>query len=133
LWREFARLETKVGEDNALEEANMTNGGRWINLRRMFFFGKGFMKLEDVKFPCFPNVTVLKLSTCLTSVPELDLRGLKLLKSLEVDFGEYVPNRLQPRISLVGLGSLSNLGFLRWLNIPSNSHCIGKIAHLTKL
>jgi len=63
LWREFARLETKIGEFekrrwmfewneyNALsEESSVTNGHHLVNVRQMFYLDKGFMKLEDVSF-----------------------------------------------------------------------------------
>ncbi len=43
------------------------------------------MKLEEVDFDCFPNVTVLKLNRDNLSPVQLDLSGLKHLKILELD------------------------------------------------
>jgi len=133
LWHEFARLETKIAKYNVLEEVNRTNDGQLLNLRQMFFFEKGYMKAKDVKFACFPNVTVLKLNGDLARISEMDLRGLKHLKSLEVDLSEYFSWRSHLLVSFIELGSLSNLCFLQWLNIPQDSPCIDKIARLTNL
>ncbi|XP_073390626.1 uncharacterized protein [Physcomitrium patens] len=150
LWHEFAKLETKVeefgnrrwifewDEHNALEEASLTCGGSSVNLRRMFFLDRGFMKLEKVNFSSFPNVTVLKLSRDEAMLQGLDLSGLKHLKSLELERRE-VPvifvwqRKSKTSVGLVGLGSLTNLGFLRWSNIPSDSPCIEDIGRLTNL
>jgi Leucine-rich repeat (LRR) protein len=150
LWREFAKLETKVGkfknrrwlfewdEDDTLEEASLTLAGSWVNLRRMFFLESGFIKLKDVNFASFPNVSVLKLSRNDASPLELDVSGLQQLKSLELERKE-VPvifvwqRKSTTSVGLVGLGSLSKLGFLRWSNIPSDSPCIDDISRLTSL
>lgn len=150
LWREFAKLETKVGEferrrwifewdeHNALEEASLTTGGSWLNLRRMFFLERGFIKLKEVNFSSFPTVTVLKLSRNDASPLQLDVSGLQHLKSLELERRE-VPvifvwqRKSTTSVGLVGLGSLSKLGFLRWSNIPSDSPCVDDISRLTNL
>ncbi|KAG0621673.1 hypothetical protein M758_3G039500 [Ceratodon purpureus] len=150
LWREFAKLETKVGEferrrwifewdeHNGLEEASLTTSGSWVNLRRMFFLERGFAKLEELNFGSFPNVTVLKLSRNDASPLQLDVSELQHLKSLELE-REEVPvifvwqRKSTTSVGLVGLGSLSKLGFLRWSNIPSDSPCIDDIGRLTNL
>lgn len=142
LWHEFARLETKAGEfekrrwmfewdeSNVLEEASVGNGVRLVNVRRMFFLEKGFLKLEDLSFSCFPSVTVLKLRFQPRGLLlDLDLRGLKHLKSLDLDLGWAT----RTSISLVGLGSLLKLVFLRVFNLPTDSPFVEEIRHLTNL
>lgn len=90
------------------------------------------MKLNNENIVSFSNVTVLKLCTNFPSVENLDLRGLKHLKSLELESNLYWAS-LKRSVSIVGLRSLSKLVFLRWLGIPSNLSCIDEIGYLTKL
>lgn len=120
-------------EYNAHEEANLLNCVRLTNMKRMFFLNEGFMKLEDVNFLCFPTLTILKLSLKHPSVRKLNLKGLKQLKSLEIQPSELCPLESEICISIVGLGSLLNLTFLRWLNISSISPSFKDISRLTKL
>ncbi|KAG0604044.1 hypothetical protein M758_10G140000 [Ceratodon purpureus] len=141
LWHEFCVAETKVGkfkdrrwvflEEASSELREVSPPGRcWEHLRRMCFLNEGWKGLHRLHLKDFLNVTVLQLKIHPFIPPNtvrFDLRGLKHLKSLEVNAGYF-------QTKCVGLGSLRNLEFLTWASRSeaSSGYC-EEIGHLTKL
>ena len=143
LWIEFAVAETKSEDsrDHHLwmyqVDERKTLGrrtGRWMeNVKRMCFLNDGWTALMKLNLYDFPNVEVFKLkveNTVLDSTLDLDLTGLKQLKSLELDVSSSKITRARTRVT--GLCSLTNLVFLQ-CNLYSFSPCLKDIGRLTNL
>lgn len=134
LWREFCVAEATVGkfeygrclfleeESSKFAETSPGPGSCWKNIKRMCFLIEGWRSLNGVQLDHFVNLTVLKVETGPFTLPsslELDLKGLKHLKSLELKTTSFNTN-------CVGLGSLTNLAYLRLISCtPTDIEEIG--------
>jgi Leucine-rich repeat (LRR) protein len=137
LWIEFAVAETRsqdsrdhhrwmyqVNEKKALGRRT----GRWReSVERMCFLNDGWKALKKLNLYDFPNVEVFKLGVATKwmqdSTLDLDLTGLKQLKSLELNVSLS---------KITGLCSLTNLVFLQCETYPL-SPCLKDIRRLTNL
>ncbi|KAG0559588.1 hypothetical protein KC19_10G116300 [Ceratodon purpureus] len=142
LWREFCVAEAAIGkfedgrclfveeESSKLAETSPGPGGCWRNMRRMGFSNEGWRCLDGVEVDQFVNLLLLKVesgSFSLGGSLELDVKGLRHLKSLELTPG------ILNRVNCVGLESLSKLTYLRWDNYYTLAPDVEEIGSLRKL
>jgi Leucine-rich repeat (LRR) protein len=143
LWIEFAVAETRSQDSRDHhcwmyqvdgKKALRRRTGRWReSVERMCFLNDGWTVLKELNLYDFPNVEVLKLEAVITiqdSTLDLDLTGLKQLKSLELNVSLSKIARARARVT--GLCSLTNLVFLRWYTYRF-SPCLKDIRRLTNL
>lgn len=141
LWREFCVAEAKAkssGEQRQKqrwmfmeEESSEVNRFRehLKTMERMRFLNEGWKGLAEVNFEECVNVSVLKLNVQWFVEPSkinLDLTGLKYLKSLELKANKFV-------INCDGFGSLKHLVAVRWWADKATSPSIEAVGSLTKL
>jgi hypothetical protein len=139
LWIEFAVAETKSQDSRdhhrwmyQLDEKKALGRrtSRWReSVERMCFLNDGWTALKKLNLYDFPNVEVLKLVAVIKaqdSTLDLDLTGLKQLKSLELHVHS------SKIIRVTGLCSLTSLVFLNWDTYPF-SPCLKDIGRLTNL
>jgi Leucine-rich repeat (LRR) protein len=136
LWYEFAILESKVQNSKYQRWVYQVDKKRAIGrsshwrerVERMCFLGEGWAGLQGLDMVDFGSIEVFKLEVEILKADyelDLDLSGLKLLKSLDVQ-----TNGLTVRAH--GLGALKNLGYLCW-SAPGFSPCLDGLGHLTNL
>ncbi|KAG0598142.1 hypothetical protein M758_12G049500 [Ceratodon purpureus] len=136
LWIEFAVAETKAQDSREQRWVYHVDGkkalgrsGRWReSVERMCFLKEGWRGLEGLNLTDFVNVEAFKLIVVILTPDcdlDLDLSGLKHLKSLELDTRGLT-------VRAEGLSSLSSLVFLSWIT-PRFAPCLDGIGRLTKL
>ncbi|KAG0613627.1 hypothetical protein M758_6G117300 [Ceratodon purpureus] len=147
LWREFAVMEAKRGEEESshwVYEFNVgggraaescMHGGGWENLRRICIDNS---RVTCVNFTHCSEVTVLRMVGVSVANEVLDLRPLGRLKSLEIfsspSYGRNFFGDLAYDLKVYGIGELTNLVVLSWLNIRDSSlRAVEEIARLTNL
>ncbi|KAG0569869.1 hypothetical protein KC19_6G122200 [Ceratodon purpureus] len=147
LWREFAVMEAKRGEEESshwVYEVNVggprvaescMHGGGWESLRRICISRRD---VTCVSFTHCSKVTVLRLQHVSVANEVLDLRPLGRLKSLGINSVRYNPESFLRDsaydLKVYGIGELTNLGVLIWLNVcDGSSSAVAEIARLTNL
>ncbi|KAG0569867.1 hypothetical protein KC19_6G122000 [Ceratodon purpureus] len=146
LWREFAVMEARLGEEessNWVYEVGVgrrraaescMHGGGWDNLRRIRI---EWRDLTCVNFTHCSKVTVLRVKGVFVSNEVLDLRPLGRLKSLEIcslESGMEYFRGSACDLKVYGVGELTNLVVLSWLNVRDGSlSAVAEIAFLTNL
>ncbi|KAG0554037.1 hypothetical protein KC19_12G058600 [Ceratodon purpureus] len=136
LWIEFAIAETKAQDGREQRWVYHVDGkkalgrsGRWReSVERMCFLKEGWRGLEGLNLTDFVNVEAFKLEVLILTPDcdlDLDLSGLKHLKSLELDTPGLT-------VRAEGLSSLSSLVSLSWTT-PRFAPCLDGIGRLTKL
>ncbi|KAG0553984.1 hypothetical protein KC19_12G053800 [Ceratodon purpureus] len=136
LWIEFAVAETKVQDSKEQRWVYHVDGkkalgrsGRWReSVERMCFLEEGWRGLEGLSLTDFVNVEAFKLVVEILTPDcdlDLDLSGLKHLKSLQLDTRGLT-------VRAEGLSSLSSLVYLSW-NTPRFAPCLDGIGRLTRL
>ncbi|KAG0569871.1 hypothetical protein KC19_6G122400 [Ceratodon purpureus] len=150
LWREFAVMEARRGEEESshwVYEFNVGGGrggraaescmddGGWENLRRISIDNS---RVTCVNFTHCSKVTVLRLDDVNVANEVLDLRPLGRLKSLEIvsseAFGRNFLGDSDYDLKVYGIGELTNLVILSWLSVPNGSlSAVAEIARLTNL
>ncbi|KAG0570086.1 hypothetical protein KC19_6G137500 [Ceratodon purpureus] len=152
LWREFAVMETRRGEEESSQwvyelvggrraAESCMQGGGWESLRRICIRGS---RVTVVNFTHCSKVTVLILDILYDANGVLDLSPLGRLKSLEITFqmdyslwkAPWETHDLNSTsgLKVCGIGQLSNLAVLIWLNVRDESLSgVAEIACLTNL
>ncbi|KAG0554019.1 hypothetical protein KC19_12G056800 [Ceratodon purpureus] len=136
LWIEFAVAETKAHDSREQRWVYHVDGkkalgrsGRWReSVERMCFLEEGWRGLEGLDLSDFVNVEAFRLEVLILTLDcdlDLDLSGLKHLKSLELDTPGLT-------VRAEGLSSLSSLVSLSWIT-PRFAPCLDGIGRLTKL